>query len=226
LVYSTERKITAAGNEVLWAFLVNSAYDPDFTYTGSQPPYFDEWGQLYSRYRVVDAMVESKVSNYSGAHCKVTQAPLAQDPTGYATEDVAGWRNSAEDDFNSGGSMAVVRTRVKPHQCWGVSEKAYLADDDFAATITASPQNKVFLALCAKTDGATDSVWLSVRVTLSVRFERPRIIALSSTARVPKAVCAASTTTTSGGDCAGRCVACRACLMTTVEYCPKCGAHQ
>jgi hypothetical protein len=194
LVYSTERKITAAGNEALWAFVVNSPYDPDFTYTGSQPPYFDQWSALYSKYRVVDTMIEAKVVNYSGAHAKVAMAPMGTDPSAYTTEDIAGWRNSTEDDFNSGGPMAHLKLRVKPWSVYGRPKKSMLVDEEWSANVGGDPGSKVFLALLAKTDGATDVVWMSVRVTMSVRFERPKVIALSATLRAPKAAAEAAAT--------------------------------
>jgi hypothetical protein len=228
LVYSTERKITAAGGEVLWAFVVNSLFDPDYTYTGSQPPYFDQWSALYSKYRVVDTLIEAKVCNYSGAHCKVAMAPMGTDPSAYTTEDVAGWRNSTEDDFNSGGPMAVLRLRVKPWSVYGRPKQSVTLDEDWSANVGGDPGSKVFLALAAKTDGATDVVWMSVRITMSARFERPKVIALSAVRTIKPAAEAARPDLPSSQQVTplvehDLCVNCSARVVKPCSYCHKCG---
>jgi hypothetical protein len=179
LVYSTERQITATAGEVQWDFLINSLFDPDETFTGSQPSYYDEWMALYKKYRVTDVLAEVWCSNASAGHLKVSAAPSGDGITGFTTEDVAGWRNSRESAFNSGGPLAYFKMHVKCHTTRGISRVSLLAEDSYAAGVSASPALPVRLAVRAKTLNATDTVWLNVRLKFRTRFENPDAKTLS-----------------------------------------------
>jgi hypothetical protein len=185
LTYSTERTIAASSFEVGWDFRLNSLFDPDLTYTGSQPTYFDQWAALYGRYRVTEALVEVWCSNVTAGHLKMACAPIGLvSPATYDTEDVAGWRNSVECGFNNGGPLAYTKQIVKCHKPVGLSKQSYLAEGNCSAPVTASPLSGVNYAVRAKTYTSTDSVWISVRITFRARFEAPELVALSATRKL------------------------------------------
>jgi hypothetical protein len=199
LVYSTERTIPASTYEVGWDFRLNSLNDPDLTYTGSQPTYFDQWSALYGRYRVTEALVEVWCSNVTAAHCKLACAPIGlSSPASFKTEDVAGWRNSAECGFNSGGPLAYTKQIVKCHKVVGVNKEAYLAEGNYSATPTTNPLGAVNYAVRAKTYGSIDSVWLSVRITFRARFESPELVTLSATRKLPQSAATQAESADSG----------------------------
>ncbi len=77
--------------------------------------------------------------------------------------------------------MAKMSSVMKVHKTWGQRKEAVLADDSFQGTATTSPSRKLFVSIHASTAGITDSVWVSVRLTFGVRFESPKMVALSAT---------------------------------------------
>lgn len=48
-------------NGAMWQFRANSCYDPDYTGTGHQPMYFDNFATFYNRYRVLYSKITCTV---------------------------------------------------------------------------------------------------------------------------------------------------------------------
>jgi hypothetical protein len=201
LVYSTERSIAASAYEAYWDFNLNSIFDPDQTFSGSQPTYFDEWSGLYTRYRVTEALVEVWCSNITAGHLKMACAATADSPSGFITEDIAGWRTAKEESFNNGGPLAYTKSHIKCHKAFGINREAYLADSVYGSNVTTSPSKIVYFALRAKTYGSTDTVFFSVRIRFRVRFEGPEAKTLSATRLLPEAAKAANERPPQNGKC-------------------------
>jgi hypothetical protein len=204
LVYSTERTITATAGEVAWDFRPGSLFDPDFTYTGSQPVYFDQWGELYNFYRVTEALVDvwASTNTSSAYHLKLAAAPsMVSGLTSYFTEDVAGWRNAKEANYSTGGPMAHFQTRLRMHEVAGISEASYLASPEYRGGFTGNPDKPVYFAVRCKTFNATDNVWLSVRIRFRVRLESPEILQLSASAPALTALPRQTAENTATGKC-------------------------
>ncbi len=180
LVYSASRTLTASLNEAVWEFTVNNLFDPDYTFTGSQPDYFDEWCALYTYVRCLGCKVEVKACSPS-SRMKIAMAPATSTQSAKTTDEVAGWRNSVESDFNQGGPLARMVSVMSVGKTWGQPLKSVISDDSYQGTNTTAPVRKLFATIHANTAGASDTVWCSVRLTFDVRFESPKMVALSAT---------------------------------------------
>ncbi len=187
MYYGDQKTITAAASEAYWDLRTNSLFDPDLTYTGSQPVFFDQWSALYSRYRVLATRVHVWASNVSGTHLQLAVAPFAgsNSTSSYYTEEVAAWRNSHAAAFNSGGPVAHLVVDIHPDRVWGGSAASLLNDDSYVAASSASPGRTSSLAIHARSSGTTDSVWISFRMEFVVRFETPTFLTLSLERRSP-----------------------------------------
>jgi hypothetical protein len=205
LIYPFNYETTASGTEVNHVFIANSCFDPDSTGVGSQPAYYDQWMALYGRYRVVKAYVEARVTAASSSHVACTMAPSNVSGSSYIYDDVAAWRNSVNAFYAQGGPPATLRIEVKPNSVWGVSKAAMLAEDDFRAGASATPNRAAYVTIACKTHGISDVVSVVGRIVMSVRFESPSVQTLSATRRItprvtPSTGSGTPATSTSGGE--------------------------
>lgn len=69
LRYQSNKSLTisAAGATNVNVYRINSLFDPDFTGTGDQPRYFDQYMALYDRYLVLGARVKCTFYNTSSS---------------------------------------------------------------------------------------------------------------------------------------------------------------
>jgi hypothetical protein len=185
LSYMTSRSIGATSGEILWDFNLNSPYDPDATYSGSQPPYFDQWGEIYRYYRVTDARIEVDAVGVDAYPFELAFAPMGQDPVSAPTEAVAGWRNAHTAAWSPGGPPARVRADVSAAKTYGVSKETVLNDNVFRALFGSSPNQLLYGAVRVRTYGSTDTVYFRVRVTFRIKMEGPDLQLLSATRVVP-----------------------------------------
>jgi hypothetical protein len=200
LIYPFNYETAASGYELTHVFIANSCYDPDLTAVGSQPAYFDQWMALYGRYRVVKAYVEARVTAASSSHVACAMAPSNVSGASYIYDDVAAWRNSVNAFYAQGGPPATLRIEVKPNSVWGVSKEAMLAEDDYRAGASATPNRAAYVTIACKTHGISDVVSVVGRLVMSVRFESPSVQSLSATRRITPRVAPPTVIGTSTSD--------------------------
>lgn len=91
--YSGANRITtAAGGLGTWKFAANGLYDPDITYGGHQPMYFDQLGAMYNHYCVVRSKIMfTIVPVVASAGCQSVKACLylCDDTTAASSMDQA-----------------------------------------------------------------------------------------------------------------------------------------
>lgn len=51
-------------------------YDPDITFVGDQPAYFDFWSTLYKKYYVLEADIKVRCVNTSSTPIDLTVTPV------------------------------------------------------------------------------------------------------------------------------------------------------
>jgi hypothetical protein len=54
---------TTLGSSYNYIWRVNSFFDPDFSFTGHQPNYYDFWSQLYTYYQVESFDLQCEITN-------------------------------------------------------------------------------------------------------------------------------------------------------------------
>lgn len=133
-----------------YAFRSNSLYDPDYTGVGSQPAGFAALATLYGKYRVLSADVTYTVVNDTGATVSVVF--FQRDTTSsYATITAAvqqGFAKTAMLSDQSGGkNQHTFRVKINPWVVLGITKQRYMNDDQFAASVTASPAISSYFGL-------------------------------------------------------------------------------
>lgn len=175
----------------VWQFSANSLYDPDTTGVGHQPMYFDNFMEVYQRYRVNFAIITVTVVNHfvntSVDHGGViTTQPnysyklfIAADNTAITSEYAATMNTQLEEGGRTlkwrfiapslTGKLPKLKHTLSPHQLAGVPFK----DDTLSGTVLASPSQPAYFYIgITSADGATDppSVYLNVHIKYYCEF--------------------------------------------------------
>lgn len=63
MTYFTQIRLDPTGTPATHVFSANSVYDPDYTLTGHQPLYHDQYSQVYNKYKVVSSKISITGAN-------------------------------------------------------------------------------------------------------------------------------------------------------------------
>jgi len=171
----------------VWKFSINSLYDPDYTGVGHQPMYFDNYTQVYSKYKVKYATITATVINHyvnttlSGPTFYVNNAYklfLMKDmdtgddlPTNVSQMLELGgnsirWRFAGP---SLTGFLPKLSLGCSPHKLCNVSYK----DDSLVSFATGNPSRRAFFYVgIASSDGASDppACQVNIQITYYVDF--------------------------------------------------------
>lgn len=149
----------AAGTVTTWNYNLNGMYDFDYTGTGHQPFYFDQYSALYNHYVVIGTKVTIAFTNPSNVPIIVG---------GYINDDVA----IAAPNINTFMEEPTSQWKVIPpnqekpvYITWKWSAKKYftgrastiLADTDLQGTSSGNPAELSVLSLFARAQDATST---------------------------------------------------------------------
>lgn len=179
-----------SGGTPFWSFSFNNMYDPDVSSTGHQPMFFDNYSQIYGKYKVSFAKIKVTVVNHSvntatmnGAGTLYIQPnnsyrlAIVRDlvETDYPnTMDTLLEQNAANVKWRYvapqlNGKLPTLSMKCAPHKTAGV---AYDDDTLTATTATSPARNIKGTIFIASSDGVSDppSVNLQVEITYYVKF--------------------------------------------------------
>lgn len=152
----------AAGAGVSYTFSVNSIFDPDFSGSGNQPIGMDQWAQFYGRYRVLKFRYKIYMVNLSST-VKVMagiyfspQSTMPANPTSWMAQPDLGGKTRAVVLSAQGGGRDVATLSGSARLCdvFGVTQKEYTAEMDFAALVTNSPARQAYMHIWCLGDGS------------------------------------------------------------------------
>lgn len=185
------------GNSAVNVFAVNNLFDPNYTGSGHQPMFFDNYAQLYSKYKVNSAtitfvclsnhIVNTTTESLSGGSSILTNQFFAANeraarmfilmdnsPTDYPAD----LDNLIEEGNpklrwkyapqNTTGRMHKVVQRCIPHKLLNLSFR----DDTLSANTTDAPSNKMYF-ICgvdSMPNANADSMRYQVIITYNVTF--------------------------------------------------------
>jgi len=183
LRYSDVVTLTSTGNAVTnYVFRMNSLFDPDFTGTGHQPYYFDQFATIYQRYTVIGSKLKATFTpipdTINGAGTTQLNGPVVcavwGDPTSTNTTTLSTLmetntsRSGLLSTATGGHNQLVLSTTFSPETKLGLSS----GDDTVGAAVTGSP-SQVWYGIISLVDvglAAATSVSVKVDMEFRVRF--------------------------------------------------------
>jgi len=201
LVYHDQKSLnplTADGNALVnstnvWQICANGCYDPDITGAGHQPMYFDNYSQVYQRYRVDYSVITATVVNFDTPYIGGTNAYrflVSIDPTPGVTSQFSGNINSMIEQNSPGnkwrflspsvnGKLPRIRMGCKPSAWINRSPK----DDQLSSDTGNNPPAPVYYYLCiAAADQDVDAPGVKVAITVKYYitfFDRQNVQSLN-----------------------------------------------
>nr|AOV86229.1 hypothetical capsid protein [uncultured virus] len=180
-------QLGATGSNV-WQFSANGLYDPDTTGTGHQPMYFDNYAQIFKRYKVdystiTVTVVNSQTTVYNGT----TVVPsynyrlfiLADGTPGITNEYPGDMGEIIEEGGRNikwrfvtasvNGNLPKLKHGLAPHKLLNVSYK----ENDLVAQTNNNPDSACYYYVgITSADGNTDppAVYLYVQIKYHVTF--------------------------------------------------------
>lgn len=183
LRYADSQDVSASVGAFAWQFRGNGPYDPDVTYTGVQPPYFDQWAALYDRYTVLSSTITVRAISRAVSNCMRIAVGPAVVATAQAFDALAGQRYAVSKDTTGGAQAAVLSLDLKTSSVFGVTSQSVLdsASARFDAAVGSLPNGQWYWNIAVETSGSSDAVSLYVVVTYRVKFWQPSVQTVSLT---------------------------------------------
>ncbi len=182
---SYDRADTATANAITQQFRGNSCFDPDYTGTGHQPLGFDQFMALYASYRVMSFKITVRLA--SEASVSYDNIPLML-AVWVRPNDTTVFTNGDTCAENAGGCLLVNKftspvtytMEVSCPKLFGITEREYIADDQFQGDAAANPTRwAVVNAAVWNPAGYRTAHLLDVSIQQHVRFEAPLSLASS-----------------------------------------------
>lgn len=144
-----------------YTFRGNSLYDPDYTGTGHQPRYFDEYMNMYSKYRVLSSRIVVESSSYSGNNPSLFVVVPDTDPLNFTD-----YFQASEMPRARASAILSIASRLSRKVVHNMSTRTILGlggpelwDEDYSGTVTTNPTNMWYWNVyCQSLDGTTSVV--------------------------------------------------------------------
>lgn len=126
-----------------YTFRGNSVFDPDYTSTGHQPRYYDQWSAFYQKYKVISSKIHCSVSNFQATAgviaVVVPHTDILTLTTYYNAAEMPLMKRTEQIPISTRqGGISTVHSSASTRQICGLSE-AQLASEDYSALTGANP---------------------------------------------------------------------------------------
>jgi len=199
--------VSGTGLTAKQQFRLNSAFDPDYTGSGTQPYGFDQWSVLYNHYVVEKAAVTCLVEGYNSA-------PVI---AGLYTSDDQTILGDAADTVAAGGSYGLVHNGSQPTRLeldFDTSKffdrRNVATDSELRANVGSNPSEVAFCTLFVQDIARTTGLAVGYVITIdyTVRFMEPKDVSPSMLTRPvadpPKESGASATSYARGAEASSR----------------------
>lgn len=170
LVYDQDQlAVVSASTSGAYNFSGNSCFDPDTSGIGHQPLYFDQFSQMYNRYRVHKSQIVVELLNSTiASHITITPTT---DGTWPATLRTALESNYTASMPISSSVFRMVKDRsISTKKIFGM--QSITQDDLYQSVCTTSPSRQWYWRIMGESfDGVTNvSIRVNVRIVYEVEF--------------------------------------------------------
>lgn len=174
LRYQYSASVSPGLTNVLQQFILNSAYDPDYTNTGVQPPFFDRLSAMYNKYRVLAAKYKVSLAygNNTVPVMAVWHNSVATSPSSLQS---ACCQPDAQTRLVGNGTVGTVKKYVSMAKIFGVEPAEIQTDSDYGAATSATPVQQAFLSIYIGNHAGTTSSThaLHVEITIYTEWSNP-----------------------------------------------------
>lgn len=161
-------------------YRANSLFDPDFTGVGHQPTGFDEYSNIYDRYKVLKSKMTIYVSSLTSnaTFCQVVGVRTASTSTGFTS------LRALTTQPNSNFRVTTGSPNVSLLKCyWNINSIANMSDDDgYTADVGSNPTSTEFFNIYVHgIDTTIDpaAVKIQVMIEYTCRFYDPKSLTIS-----------------------------------------------
>lgn len=175
--YSDNVLLTSSSGSVVGnIFRMNSLFDPDFTGTGHQPLYFDQFAASYGRYVVLGSKATFKFIPISPSP---TASPVGPYQVGVVGNNLPTFSSSRAGIAEANNSITDLMARSEGGPCVKTIVSTYLpsrdiglpnSDDTVGASVTSSPTSAYYVYAWCSDLNNTSSV-VAVQVTIEYRVK-------------------------------------------------------
>jgi len=184
---------TTLGGLYTYQFRGNSAFDPDYTGSGSQPTYHDQLASMYNSYVVLSSELEVEfiALTTQTVPALVGIFPAYNLAVGTTAFDCAATRYAVSKTiYGSGGAIKCsMKQSQSTAQQFGVAERAIIDDDLYSASTSASPAaaQTWYWTIFAQDESGTATLVIQWRAVLvfDVKYFDPIIVNLSAQRHLP-----------------------------------------
>lgn len=181
LVYEDLYTLTTVTNAYTnYQWRGNSDFDPDFSGTGHQPRYFDQYASVYNKYKVYASKIEIEMINFSGVSPIIfTLVPLTD------TISATAWNQVAELPRAKCSEIIPVASRYPfglTHQASTTEiiglQPGQINDEDYGSITTANPGQVWYWNLFISAIDAITILTVSFRVRITydtLFYDRPYV---------------------------------------------------
>lgn len=164
-----------AGVAQKYTFRANDMYDPDYTATGHQPMYRDDYALHYKNYTVMNSSIRWNIAPNTDqpavfkAYMDDAAAGTAQTLNEFIEQ--RGMSNLCIPSDSNGGKWQTLTNKYAADKWNKTSFKGIMADDTYNTAVGSTPTNVVyfnFYRIPLTNAYALDDAWLSVQITYLV----------------------------------------------------------
>lgn len=168
--------ITGVGGGVVYSFRGNSIYDPDYSATGHQPLYHDNYASLYEQYVVRGAKIQLKAVNHGTSMSCVLMCVASTDV--FTSTDVNA-QSTLEQTYSRRTAVLPVASNTPSQLSLYASSakvmglrQSQVLDDEYSAPFGQNPTDMWYFNLGAMAmDGATTGQTIRVQVLITYYCE-------------------------------------------------------
>jgi len=186
LRYCDVIKVTTVPSQ--YTFRANSLFDPDFTSTGHQPLYFDQYIASYEKYRVFKTHIQLRVTNNSQTvPNEVVIIPASQIPTitsiSQARELPRAVTTGLLPAFQSMPKLISLSLSTKT--VLGL-QRTQIYDQDYGATFSSNPAELWYYTIYSWSDVTATDLYIDIQIDFECEFYDRAPVTLSNTEKAQR----------------------------------------
>ncbi len=171
LRYVDNRNFTVASGAI-WRLRLNSLFDPDFTYTGHQPMFYDQLSIIYNEYLVTSANIsftcnQDNSTDYPSIVMLAIRDNSTLTSTTISSSLEQGNRTVMQLGYAGGGDPnKTMSQKVSIGPLHGVKRRLSPADIDFTSLTNNNPKEEAYAMLQMFSADETTGISMDVTVTI------------------------------------------------------------